>query len=99
MIDLTVWLVITRNTDVDRGDLRDDHRAYMASLVERGLIFASGPTATAPDDESNGGATALRVADEAEARAVMDVEPFIRNGARTYELVAWNIRHGDFAGR
>lgn len=99
MIDLKLWLVVSRNSDVDRDPLREAHRAYMASLVDRGLVFASGPMAPTFDSESNGGVTALRVADEAEAHRIMRAEPFISNGARTYELVAWHIRHGDFADR
>lgn len=99
MIDLTVWLVLTRDTGVDRAGLSADHRAYMASLVDRGLVFASGPSSRVPGAESNGGATVLRVADEAEARAIMEAEPYIRNGARSYELISWNIRHGDFAAQ
>lgn len=85
-VDLQVWLAVTRNTGVDRTHLGDDHRAYMRALVERGLVFASGPTSPSPGEEPNGGATALLVADEHEARRVMDDEPYIRNGARTYEL-------------
>ena len=99
MLDLQLWLVITRNTDVDRAPMRAAHREYMAGLVSRGVIFASGPTATTADGESHGGATALHVAEAAEARRIMDGEPFVRGGARTYELVAWNVRHGDYASR
>lgn len=97
MTDLQLWLAITRNTGVDRAPLRDAHREYMAGLVAQGRIFASGPTAATVDGESNGGATALLVADAAEARRIMDEEPFVRAGARTYELIAWNVRHGDYA--
>lgn len=99
MIDLQLWLVITRNTDVDRAPLRTAHREYMAELVARGVIFASGPIAQSADGESYGGATALQVADAAEARRIMDCEPFVGGGARTYELIAWNVRHGDYASR
>jgi uncharacterized protein len=97
MIDLQLWLVIAHNTEVDRAPLRAAHREYMADLVARGAIFASGPIAPGPDGESHGGATALLVTDEAEARRIMDNEPFVRGGARTYDLVAWHVRHGTYA--
>lgn len=99
MIDLQLWLVVTRNTAVDRTPLRTAHREYMAGLVSRGVIFASGPVAATPEGTSNGGATVLRVSDEIEVRRIMDEEPFVRGGARTYELFAWNVRHGDYASR
>ena len=97
MIDLKLWLVILQNTPLDRAPLRTAHRDYMAGLVARGVIFASGPTASNPQETSHGGATVLRVADEDEARRVMDSEPFVKGGARTYKLIAWNVRHGNFA--
>jgi len=97
MIDLQLWLVITQNTAKDRSALKTAHRAYMADLVAHGVIFASGPVAASPTEESHGGATVLRVAEKAEARRIMEDEPYVREGARTYQLIAWNIRHGDFA--
>lgn len=97
MIDLRLWLVITANTDVDRAPLRAAHREYMAELVAREVVFASGPVAESADGESHGGATVLHAADANEARRIMDDEPFVRGGARTYELMAWNVRHGNYA--
>lgn len=99
MTELPLWLALTRNTEADRSALRDAHRAYMRALVERGVVFASGPVAHAHDAESYGGATVLRVADEAEARRIMDDEPYIQGGTRTYELIAWTVAHGDYSSR
>lgn len=90
-----LWLAIARNGEADRSHLSEAHRAYMADLVARGVIFASGPTAPSDAAPSNGGVTVLRVATEAEARAILDAEPYIRNGVRSYELLRWSIRHGD----
>lgn len=97
MIDLQLWLVLARNTDVDRAPLRAAHREYMADLAARGVIFASGPVAQTTGGNPHGGATILHAADASEARRIMDEEPFVRCGARTYELIAWNVRHGNYA--
>ncbi|MGO4690367.1 YciI family protein [Glaciibacter sp. 2TAF33] len=96
MRDVQLWLVVTRNTDTDRGVHRAAHRDYMRLLVERGLVFASGPASVDHGEAPFGGATVLRVPDATEARRLMDDEPFIRAGARTYELIAWHVRHGDY---
>lgn len=97
--DLDVWLVVTRNTDADRSAHRDAHRAYMSELVSRGLIFASGPASDQLGGEPFGGVTVLRVADVNAARSIMDAEPYVKNGTRTYELIAWRVHHGDYASR
>lgn len=97
MIDLELWLVLAHNTDVDRAPLRADHRDYMADLAARGVIFASGPVAETTGGNPHGGVTILHAADAREARRIMDEEPFVRGGARTYELIAWNVRHGNYA--
>lgn len=97
MIDLQLWLVIITNTSVDRTPLRSAHQEYMADLVESGVIFASGPTFSESSAPSNGGTTILRVEDQEQAQRIMDAEPYIKGGARTYELLYWNVRHGNFA--
>jgi uncharacterized protein YciI len=69
----------------------------MAGLVEGGVIFASGPTAPDVNAPFNGGITILQVSDREQAKRIMDAEPYINGGARTYELISWKIVHGIFA--
>jgi uncharacterized protein YciI len=63
------------------------HRAYLASLKERGILLASGPL-----DPRNGGALLLRVAQDnvlASLDRIRDEDPFTKAGVAQYELLPW----------
>lgn len=65
----------------------DDHRAYLASLKEKGLLLASGPL-----DPRHGGALLLRVPDnavDATLDQVRDNDPYIKANVAQYELMPW----------
>ena len=65
----------------------DEHRAYLRTLQEAGLLLASGPF-----DPRSGGALLLRVPDDAVQAtldAVRDDDPFVRSGMAQYELLPW----------
>ncbi|MFP5354436.1 MAG: YciI family protein [Gemmatimonadota bacterium] len=65
----------------------DDHRAYLRTLQEKGLLLASGPF-----DPRSGGALLLRLPEEnavAALDAVRDDDPFWRRGIAQYELLNW----------
>jgi hypothetical protein len=38
--------------------------------------------------------TIVRAADEAEARAIAEKEPFIRNGMRDFSIASWTVMEG-----
>jgi uncharacterized protein YciI len=65
----------------------DEHRAYLRTLVEAGLLLASGPL-----DPRSGGALLLRVPDDAVAATldrIRDDDPFTKSGMAQYELLPW----------
>lgn len=66
----------------------DEHRAYLRTLKEKGLLLASGPM-----EPRFGGALLLRVPDDA-ALAVLDrvrdEDPFTIRGMAQYELLPWH---------
>ena len=65
----------------------DEHRAYLRTLQERGMLIASGPF-----DPRNGGALLLRVPDDAVQATldrVRDDDPFTKAGMAQYELLPW----------
>ena len=71
--------------DVLRG--LDEHRAYLRSLHDRGMLLASGPF-----EPRSGGALLLRVSDESpreELDAIRDGDPFVAQGIAQYELQMW----------
>ena len=65
----------------------DEHRAYLRTLQEQGILLASGPF-----DPRSGGALLLRVPDDA-AHATLDRirddDPFTQRGMAQYELLPW----------
>lgn len=65
----------------------DAHRAYLKSLMDLGIMLASGPL-----DPRNGGALLLRVPDgdvSAALDRVRDNDPFTQAGVAQYELLPW----------
>jgi uncharacterized protein YciI len=65
----------------------DEHRAYLKSLQEQGLLLASGPF-----DPRSGGGLLLRVPDEMAHQAVdaiRDNDPFTKTGMVQYEVLLW----------
>ena len=65
----------------------DQHRAYLRTLQEQGLLLASGPL-----DPRTGGALLLRVPDDsvlASLDRIRDDDPFTQAGLAQYELMPW----------
>lgn len=71
------------------------HLEFLHELEERGILFASGPL---HDDDvpaaPGGGMSIFRVASLDEARALVDREPFVVAGLRTYVLKRWTFNEG-----
>lgn len=66
----------------------DEHRAYLKTLQDAGLLLASGPL-----DPRSGGALLLRVPDgnvQETLDRVRDGDPYVRRGMAQYELLPWN---------
>ena len=61
-----------------------DHRAYLAGLHKAGKLLASGPFVP-----RTGGALLLRVADEAEVKAILEGDPFKQRGVADYDVRVW----------
>ena len=67
-----------------------EHTEYLATLASRGQALASGPFLV--DGSPRGeGMTILRAADEAEARALADADPLVRDGLRRVDLCLWQV--------
>lgn len=65
----------------------DEHRAWLRTLKEEGVLLASGPM-----DPRTGGMLLLRVDDADPHRAldrVRDGDPFWKLGLAHYELIPW----------
>ena len=90
-------LFVALNKAVAKGDemlpFVADHLRYMNDLEARGLLFASGPFIQEGVIVGDG-LTILRTATIEEARALMDEEPLVRRGMRSYALHRWELREG-----
>jgi uncharacterized protein YciI len=70
----------------------DEHRAYLRTLQEQGVLLASGAL-----DPRTGGALLLRVADgnvQETLDRIRDGDPYVQKGMGQYELLPWNVGLG-----
>jgi uncharacterized protein len=68
----------------------------MNSPEEKGLLFASGPFIQ-PAVLVGDGLTIPQTDTFEEARALMDIEPLIHLGLRTFDLRPWKLREGQIS--
>lgn len=73
---------------LDEVDLHaEGHRAYLRSLLEKGVLLAAGRL-----NPRAGGALLLRVPDDDAGRAldaIRDGDPYVQAGVAQYELLTW----------
>jgi uncharacterized protein YciI len=62
------------------------HGQHLAELDRKGQLVLAGPLV-----ERRGGLIVLRVANTAEARAIAEDDPMVRDGYESYELATWPI--------
>ncbi|MGB8403750.1 MAG: YciI family protein [Mycobacterium sp.] len=95
MLRKRLWVALTTLCTDQAGVLphRAEHLRWMSQREVDGVLWASAPF-PAEGVVIGDGMTILNVATEEAARALMDDEPLIRRGLRTYELRAWELREG-----
>ncbi|USX50303.1 YciI family protein [Lentzea sp. HUAS12] len=69
--------------------VRPEHREYIASLVEKGVILASGPYA---DDA--GALIIYEAADEASLKEIIAADPYTPAGVAEWTIREWNALMG-----
>jgi uncharacterized protein len=70
-----------------------EHLEYMNRLEKEGKLFASGPFIREGVLVGDG-LTILQVNTLEEAKALMENEPLIKRGLRTFDLHLWELREG-----
>jgi uncharacterized protein len=73
-----------------------EHLEYMNRLEAKGLLFASGPFIQ-PGVLVGNGLTILQTKTIEEAQVLMENEPLIKLGFRTFDLYPWELREGQIA--
>jgi len=67
------------------GAIMSEHFAYLKALTAKGTVLCAGPV------NEQWGLIILKVASEAEARAIMDSEPSVAKGLHTYKLAPMTV--------
>jgi uncharacterized protein YciI len=97
------WLVLSTpvpGTDQAAIDAHvEKHVAWALELERAGILFVSGPLLSGPGVGPGSGATALRAADEAEARSIAAGDPFVVAGLRTFVVHRWRLNEGSVSVR
>jgi uncharacterized protein len=83
----------------ERHKVHDQHLAHQYDIEARGIMFAAGPFIDEAGKPQGPGMIIIRAADEAEARAIADADPYHRLGYRTYRLQKWSLNEGSFGLR
>ncbi|MEJ7763721.1 MAG: YciI family protein [Thermomicrobiales bacterium] len=83
----TYMAIITYGDREVRDAARPRHREYLQHLLDTGKLHESGPFT-----DDSGAAIVYRAADEAEARKLLENDPYSQDGALAEaRLVEWNI--------
>lgn len=81
--------MVTDGPDAEELPVLGRHLAYLRDLAKQGRLVVAGRTTT--DDERVFGLAVLDVADEAEARAIMQADPAVSHGLMRAELFPFRI--------
>ncbi|HEY4434460.1 MAG TPA: YciI family protein [Candidatus Cybelea sp.] len=82
--------LIPATADIPPKDVIVRHAAHLRELDEAGKLVLAGPFSDDPH-----GLLVLKVADKAEADGILDVDPLITSGVRTYRVHTWLIAGAD----
>ena len=96
MLNKRLFVVIWKSyghPDLIKRDL-EKHLQYMIGLEKRGVVFASGPFTPGSGAAMGDGLTILRAASLDEARVFANSDPFVLNGARSFDLREWTVMEG-----
>ncbi len=79
-----------------RHTVHPQHLAHQYDIEARGIMFAAGPFIDEAGKPQGPGMIIIRAANEAEARAVADADPYHKHGFRKYRLQKWSLNEGAF---
>ena len=97
---VAIWALAPGVAATDLSTILPTHLEFLHELEARGVLFASGPLFDTDEPAPpQGGLSFFRCATIDEARALIDTEPFVKSGLRTYTLRRWIFNEGTVALR
>lgn len=84
---MIVYAVLLRNAGQDGAQLLQAHIDYLTDLRGQGVVLANGRLLN-----GWGGIVLYRAASLEEARALVERDPFVQHGIRSYELFEWDVK-------
>ncbi|MGD8404389.1 MAG: YciI family protein [Anaerolineales bacterium] len=81
--------MVTEGATSEEAEIVGRHFAYLKDLTERGVMILMGRTQN--NDESTFGIAIFEAEDEAEARAIMENDPAVKNGVMTATLYPYKV--------
>jgi len=86
-MQMKYFAVISHMVDVEKNNFyRDEHLNYLKELGVEGKVFAKGKFI-----DGTGGLVIFKGDSEESIKLLVENDPFIVHGARTYEIHEWNM--------
>lgn len=85
---MSYFAVITRMLDLELNkQYREEHLDYLKALGNKGKVFAKGRFA-----DATGGLVIYQAESVEEVQSMVENDPFIVRGARSYEIHEWEMK-------
>jgi uncharacterized protein YciI len=96
MLNKTLFVALREPRDLRRaGELLQAHLEWAVQVERRGELFASGPfAAEGCPPGAAGGMSIVRAGSHAEAQAILDQDPFVREGVVAVTIRKWIVMEG-----
>ncbi len=98
MLHKQLYIIFSEPTDKggDRRKVFPKHIAYQLEIEKKGILFAAGPFVDAKGKPQGPGMIVVRAKNMAEAKKIVDADPFHKLGYRKYRIQAWQVNEGGF---
>lgn len=96
MLDRTLYVAYSRlvGDKSALGPHLSAHLEFMIALEQKGVLFASGPFLS--DGQITGeGMTIVRASSLADARTILEQDPFVVAGVRGFDVQEWQLKEGN----
>lgn len=96
MLNKPLFVALRNPADLSKsGTFLEAHLQWAIAAEQRGELFASGPfVAEGAPPGSLGGMTIVRAASHAEAKKILEQDPFVREGVVSIDLRKWSLMEG-----